>query len=375
MNPSTRALLFGVDPVPWLLTSPEPAARWITLTHVLGRPPDNPQVREAHTAVLADPGTAPLLGRIPDWEVAATLSGHDSPAYAPCLLELLAWLGVRPSDDPRVARLLEQMLAHQDDEGRFQSHNVSRARPQGAWGALLCDNHAIAAALIRHGLGDRPEVQRALRTAVTDITQTAQGRAWPCRPDPGSGWRGPGRKGDVCPQVTLEALLTFSRLRPEGWPRGVSREALLAAGKVSLGIWRDRGAEKPYMFGHGRQFKRVKWWPGWYGALAVIEALSGYPELWDNRAAQENRRTFCEVAACLLAYNVDPATGTITPRSCYRGFEAFSFGQKKQPSPLATARVLAALTPLEELAEEIAAVNVLALGSSKGGTGRALPPG
>jgi hypothetical protein len=30
--------------------------------------------------------------------------------------------------------------------------------------------------------------------------------------------------------------------------------------------------------------------------------------------------------------------GTVTPRSCYKGFEGYSFGQKKVPSPWATAR-------------------------------------
>jgi hypothetical protein len=29
----------------------------------------------------------------------------------------------------------------------------------------------------------------------------------------------------------------------------------------------------------------------------------------------------------------------VTPRSCYKGFEDYSFGQKKKPSPWATARV------------------------------------
>lgn len=375
MDTDTRSLLFGTDPIPWLLSAPEPAARWVTLTRALDRPSHDPDVVEAHEAVLAHPGTALLLDRIPDWEMAAPLSGHESPAFAPNLLDLLAWMGVGPEDHPRLARLLQQMVAHHDDEGRFQSFNTSRAHPQPAWGSLLCDAHAIAGALIRHGLGHRPEVQQALRRIAKDITPTAQGPAWPCRPDPASGFRGPGRKGDVCPQVTLEALLAFSALQPEQWPAGVSRGALLAAGRVSLRAWRQRGTEKPYMFGHGRQFKRVKWWPTWYGALALVEALIGYPELWGPDAAAEDRRALCEVAACLLAYNVDRATGTVTPRSCYRGFESLSFGQKKLPSPLATARVLAALSPLEDLAKEIAAVDVLALSSSKGGTELALPPG
>ena len=88
----------------------------------------------------------------------------------------------------------------------------------------------------------------------------------------------------------------------------------------------------------------------------------------------EDARAIAELAACLIAYNVDRTTGTVTPRSCFKGFEGFSFGQKKVPSPFATARVLATLTPLSGLADEIARVDVTALTSSKGGTGTALAP-
>jgi hypothetical protein len=51
-----------------------------------------------------------------------------------------------------------------------------------------------------------------------------------------------------------------------------------------------------------------------------------------------------------------------------------AFGQKKRPSPFATARVLAVLRPFEDLADEIASVDVLALDSSKGGTGTPIGP-
>ncbi len=44
------------------------------------------------------------------------------------------------------------------------------------------------------------------------------------------------------------------------------------------------------------------------------------------------------------------------------GYEAFSFGRKGEDSPFATARVLAALLRVSELAEQIAAVDVEALG-------------
>ncbi|MGA3057713.1 MAG: hypothetical protein ABSE70_06715 [Candidatus Limnocylindrales bacterium] len=108
----------------------------------------------------------------------------------------------------------------------------------------------------------------------------------------------------------------------------------------------------------------------------VLDTIGRYPELWraDSPAADPgDRRAVAEPAACLIAYNLGP-DGRVTPRSCYRGFEELSFGQKKRPSPFATARVLAVLRRFEDLAAEIEAVDVLRLGSSKGGSGTATAP-
>jgi hypothetical protein len=66
--------------------------------------------------------------------------------------------------------------------------------------------------------------------------------------------------------------------------------------------------------------------------------------------------------------------GEYASASCDDGFESFSFGQKHRPSAWATARVCTVLRRFDSLADEIAAVDVLALTSSKGGTGTARPP-
>jgi hypothetical protein len=117
-------------------------------------------------------------------------------------------------------------------------------------------------------------------------------------------------------------------------------------------------------------FKTVKW-PGlWYDVLRTVETLGRYPELL---AWEPGRRALAELAACLVAYNVD-GDGKVTPRRCSRGFERHSFGQKREPSAFATARVAAALRPLSAIASEIRAVDVLALESSKGGSGTPKPP-
>jgi hypothetical protein len=361
--------MLGGDPVPWLLSSDESAARWVTLTAVLDRAQTDQAVLEARDRVVADPGIRELVRRLPDWAAGIRLSGHDSPAFAPNLLNLLADMGVQTGDFDRIEALLDAMLAHQEPSGRFPSYGLVPGGAGPVWGSLLCDSHPILEVLVRFGRAEHPRVRAGLARMASDLAATAQGRGWPCLPHSISGWRGPGRKADFCPMVTLQALRTFARLPAADQPTG-----MLDVARVSLRAWRMRGTEKPYQFGHGRQFKIMKWPPTWYGAYAMLDTMGRYPQLW--RAADADPadvRSLAELAACLVAYNVS-LDGTVTPRSTYRGFETFSFGQKKRPSPLATALLLAALRRLDDLAPVAATVKIDALASSKGGRGTAAPP-
>ena len=341
----------------------------MALTDVLGFATDHTEARDAHAEVLADAGTQELLARLGDWEHPGEVGGHNSPRYAPNLLVLLHEMGVRGGDDERVEAMLDAMLRHQDEDGHFASYARWRQMPGPVWSSLPCDHHVITEVLLRFGRGGNARVTAALDAMTAELTQTSQGSGWLCRPDPAVGFRGPGRKADVCPQVTLEALRAFSWLPAERRPVD-----LIDAARTCLRGWLQRGSEKPDMFGHGAQFKAGKWPPTWYSALFVLDALGRYPELWSRPDADEDdRRALAEIAACLIAYAVG-AEGRVTPLSCFKGFEGFSWGQKKRPSPFATARVLAVLAPFAEVADEIAAVDVLALGSSKGGRGAPRPP-
>lgn len=363
------AKLLGADPVPGLLACGEPAAVWVARTAVLDQAPRHPEVVAAHADMLADAGTAALTGRLPDWTAGDRLSGHHDPRFAPNLLNLLADMGVTEPDHPRIGRMLDQFLAHQDRDGRFLSFGSAQAGQEPVWGALPCDTHAVTEVLVRYGRAGDPRVQRALARIADDLATTAQGQAWPCRPHTVTGFRGPGRKSDFCPQVTLQALRAFAGLPGSARPGG-----LTATARVALRAWRMRGTEKPYMFGHGMAFKTVKWPVTWYGAYAVLDTLGRYPQLWRGPYSDPaDRAALAELAACLVAYNVGP-NGWVTPRSVYRGFESFSFGQKKRPSPFATARLLAVLHRLDDLAGDAQAIDIRALTSSKGGQGHAVPP-
>lgn len=361
--------LLGADPRPWLLQSDEPAARWVALGHLLDRDNDDPELLAAHRAVLEHPGTKELIGRLPNWERDVGVSGHNSPTFAPNLLHLLADMGVRGNDDPGIEHLLDVMLDHQTDDGRFQSFGTNPRIPKPYWGTLLCDTHAITEALVRFGRAEHPQTRAALKRMTADLTSTPQGLAWPCLPEPISGFRGPGRKADGCTQVTLEALRCFARLPEQQRP-----ETLLEVARTVVRTWRARAKEHPYMFGHGIRFKTVKWPAVWYDVHWVLDTLGRYPALWRGKQADPaDRQSLAELAACLVAYNFG-SDGTVTSKSCYRGFEGFSFGQKKHPSPFATARLAAVLRRFDDLTDEISAIDVRHLTGSKGGTGYPVPP-
>jgi len=228
--------LLEADPAPWLLASDEPAARWVTLTRVLGRADDDPEVVAAHVAVLDDPLTADLLGRLGDWEAGDAIGGHNSPRYLPNLLALLDDMGVRRSDDARLEAVLQAMLRHQAGDGRFLSFTSWRGMDAPVWAALPCDAHAVAEALVRYGAAKDPCVRAALDRISAGLTDTAEGPGWLCVPDPAVSFRGPGRKADVCPQVTAEALRAFAHAPAAARPAG-----LLEAARTLLGVWRQRG--------------------------------------------------------------------------------------------------------------------------------------
>jgi hypothetical protein len=333
------------------------------------RPRDEDHVLDVRRAVVADAGVHRLVENLPSWGELEDVPGHHSPKFLPNQLNLLADMGVRHGDFEQLDALLEGFLGHEDKDGRFESLGKSPGHPEPEWGSLLCDTNVITYTLMRYKLEEREGVKRAIERITRDVAKTPQGRAWQCVPQTTSRWRGPGRKADVCPQVTLEGLRVLSRIpdaqRP-GWT--------LEAARTPLEVWRRRGEERPYAFGHGYQFKSVKWPNYWYDVLWVLETLSRFPELWEGaQARDEDRQALAELAACLIAYNIDP-DGRVTPRRTYRGFERFSFGQKTDPSPFATARVLAALLPLSDLADQIAAVDIESLPSSKGGSGTPVPP-
>ena len=84
------------DPVPWLMASDEPWARYRTLVDLLDRQEDDPEVQDARSAMLAHPQVQALLDTAASWPGYALKRHNDAkhPLYA---LSTLADFGLRHS--------------------------------------------------------------------------------------------------------------------------------------------------------------------------------------------------------------------------------------------------------------------------------------
>lgn len=352
------------SPVRWIHDSPEPYARVVALRDLLGRSRDDRELASAHGEVLAHPAVLALIGTLPS-RVTPTSADHHSPLFLPNRLNLLADMGVRRGDFERVDALLEALADTQDGAGRF----TPRTGPSSGHANVSprCEHNAVTETLLRFGLGADERVARGAARVVADLSTGAQGRGWCCVPEKRS-LRSRLTKLDICPQIDLEGLR--SAAAAGATPAG----GLLEAARTPLELWKRRSDERPYRFGHGYQFKTVRWPSFWYDVLRVVDTVGRFPELWrgpDARAS--DTQAIAELAACLIAYNVD-TDGRVTPRRVHRGYEGFSFGNKDAASAFATAQVLAALARVSDLADLMGQVDVSALASSKGGTDTPMPP-
>ena len=308
------------DPRDMLLQSEESFTVFRTLIDVLDFSQSHHIVKQVKELVLADEKVQHLVESLPsDW-ASYLVKGHQKADYPPSVLLLLLDFGLTKNDFPQIERLLTQMLELQDENGRFQSLAMFPRSPP-VIGSSLCDTHIITETLILGGYDSTEEVRKAIKFIADQLKETSQGIGWKCEPNSESKARGPGRKDDICPQVTLEALRVFSHV-----PTKDRSKELLDAGRTLLRCY-EQSEHRPYMFGHGSRFKKLRPPFFWYEIGSVLDAASRYTEL-------TREKSFNKMLDLVIA-KAD-GNGRFTPESVYLDFKDWSFGQKKVWSPWLT---------------------------------------
>ncbi len=306
--------------IDWLMESGEPWTRYRTLVDLLDRPEADGEVREARQAMLADPRVRALVGALAS-RGERPLRRHNDAGHPIYALSTLADFGLRASD-PGMEQAVEAVLTHQSAEGAFQSLlNVGQAyggTGEDAWAWMACDAPTLLYALEAMGVGTDGRVRRA----AEHLARLAADNGWRCAVAPELGrFHGPGRRADPCPVANVYALKALSLV-----PGLADSPAVRAGVEMLLGHWAGSGA-RPYLFGAGSDYRKLKYPFVWYDILHVAEALSRLP------AARGDARFQAMVSA--LAAQAD-GNGRYTAGSMYKAWQGWSFADKKAPSPWLT---------------------------------------
>jgi len=313
------------DTIRWLLESDEPWTRYRTLLDLLDRPEDDAEVRAARSEMLAHPRVGGLVDSAANWPGFALKRHNDAkhPIYA---LSTLADFGAR-AGDPGMRPIVEAVMAHQSEEGAFQTKLRLYKRFGGIdgerWTWMVCDAPTLLYALLSFGLDGDERVQRA----VDHLVGLVEGNGWRCRAAAELGtFKGPGKREDPCPIANVYALKALSLV-----PDLIDSPAARAGTEMLLWHWGPQCERKVYLFGIGTFFRRLKYPFVWYDILHVVDVLSRFPFVHGDPRFREMVKTITEQA---------DEEGRYTAGSMYRAWKGWSFADKKQPSPWLTFLVL-----------------------------------
>ncbi len=248
----------------------------------------------------------------------SVLNNHKKAGHILHKLVFIADVGFS-ADDALLQPVFDEILSLQSSEGPFQMLlNVPKAfggdgLDKTSW--MLCDTASILYALAKMGMADHPAVLKA----ADALLALSRDNGFPCAADAAFGkFHGPGRRDDPCPYANLLMLKALVNI-----PARADHPAVQNAMKALLTAWQQRKVHKPYMFGMGTDFCKLKAPLVWYDLLHVLDVLSQVKSIHHDA-------TYQEMLAVLMA-KMD-ATGRFTPESVWMDWKDWEFGQKKTPS-------------------------------------------
>ncbi len=300
----------------WLNSGP-PWVEYRSHVDLYGEKENFAGVQSARERMIDHPQVQNLLDELVSWPGAA-LKSHKSAGHLLHKLTFIADLGFQRGD-PALGKVIEQVLAHQADEGPFQImmniHPRYGGKGEDEWVWMLCDAPLTLYALVKFGLQDDTRIQ----TAVEHLSGLVRENGWPCVVSNKAGsFRGPGKKGDPCPYANLVMLKVLAEL--DEWQ---DSEATRLGVEGALTLWEERRERHPYLFYMGTDFSKLKAPLIWYDILHVTDVLTRFP--W----ARSDKRLLEMVGVIQAKADAD---GRYTPESIWMAWKGWDFGQKKEPS-------------------------------------------
>jgi hypothetical protein len=300
----------------WLLKGP-PWVQYRTRLDLLFEQEDSQQVRSTRVAMLSHPQVQTLLAETASWP-GPVIKCHSDASMILHKLTFLADLGLQVTD-PLLKPIVERILNQRSPEGMFQVvTNISTnygGSGNDQWLWMLCDTPTIIYCLARMGLQADIRVQ----TAAQYLAGLLRDNGWPCVVAPEAGrFRGPGRKNDPCPYATLVSLKALAM-----FPEWSDSQVCRTGAESLLQLWQRRKETKPYLFGMGSDFAKLKAPLIWYDILHVVDVLTQFEWLHGDSRLLEMVE---------IVRGKADAEGLFTPESVWMAWKDWDFGQKRLPS-------------------------------------------
>ena len=302
----------------WLLESEKPWVIYRTNIDLLNLSEQNSVVKQSRKEMITHPKIQTILKELHKWPGRA-LKRHNDADHPIHKLSFLADLGFNKTNSD-IQKIVTKVFKHQTDNGPFEilinvpKHFGGSGKDEISW--MFCDAVVVLYCLIKLGYEKHPKVQKSLKYLLS----LQRDNGWPCKAAEkfGPKFRGPGRKDDPCPYVNFYMVKVISLL-PE----------LHKTKKANIGVetlfqlWEDRKKRKPYLFGMGTDFKKLKAPFVWYDILHFLDVLTKFKHLKNDKNLKE-----------LLSILKDKVKHDpfLKPESAYRAWKEWDFGQKREPS-------------------------------------------
>jgi hypothetical protein len=295
----------------WLLESPEPYIRYQALRLLK---PD-----EADPTLLDDdPFIRENIEIIAGWKE-SILERHNKPDIFIHRLAMLADLGVTLKTRT-VRPLVKDLLKNISKDGTFlikisiPTIFGGTGEPTKEW--IICDFPVVVYALLRMGVDD----ERLMR-ATRKLMELSGDQYYSCC---GSipKFKGPGPRGGMCPYANLLVARALAAS-----PEFRDTPAAKHAARAVLDHWSNRRTLKPFLFGMGTDFMKLKFPLVWYNLLHVLSGLAGVAGITSDPR-------FREMLNC-LRHKLDE-NGRVKPESIYMSYKTEEWSDKKKPSRLLT---------------------------------------
>ncbi len=322
-----------MDVIDWLLHS-DPYIQFNTRVKLLGQSENKEEVQQAKKKMLEDIRIINLLTELKNWP-GYPLKRHNDAEHLLHKLAFITDIGIDKTH-PTLNLVSKRVFKQQSEEGIFQiivnipTHFGGSGKDELLW--MLCDTPIILYSMINMGWQNDKRIESCFNYLRGIIRENG----WPCASSPklGGKFKGPGKKSDPCPYTNLIMLKAFA-LQPE---LANSKESKIGI-ETLLYLWEQRKEIKPYLFGMGTDFKKLKAPLIWYDILHVANVLSNFDWVHKDDRLLEMVDIITEKAN---------SEGEYTAESVWRAYKEWDFGQKKEPSPWITLLVFQILKRLKQ---------------------------